>query len=239
MILEYHIYLKGATTMFLTECKQAAIYTTEDVYLCDAAVSHIEEDSAILTVNKLNTNQLLTEAHVTFFDSSKGLVTYSCEFTEFQKSMRTANADLLFTRCTAIEQLSVMQRRNDIKVSVNIPVTLSAKIEGKTQSDIAATIWNISAGGIFLTSHQQLRVGDIVDFHFFHPDLPTVPLHAEILRIQEHRHLRKIIGSAAKDTELIGYGCRFSRLPSRAESQIRNYVFRQDLIHRRWISSLD
>ena len=83
MILEYHIYLKGATTMFLTECKQAAIYTTEDVYLCDAAVSHIEEDSAILTVNKLNTNQLLTEAHVTFFDSSKGLVTYSCEFTEF------------------------------------------------------------------------------------------------------------------------------------------------------------
>ena len=31
--------------MFLTECKQAVIYTTEDIFLCDAAVSHISEES--------------------------------------------------------------------------------------------------------------------------------------------------------------------------------------------------
>ena len=225
--------------MFLTECRQASIYTVNDVYVCDAAVSHIEEDSAILTVNKLHIDTQLTQAHVTFFDSSKGLITYSCEFTEFKKSMRSTGTEQFFTRCTVSEQLSVMQRRNDIKVSVNIPVTLSSKIQGRSLSDIAATIWNISAGGIFFTSRQEFKTGDTVDFHFFHPDLPSLTLHAEILRIQEHHQLRKIIGSEVKDTELIGYGCRFVHLPAQAESQIRNYVFRQDLIHRRWISSLD
>lgn len=225
--------------MFLTECKQASIYTENDVYVCDAAVSHIEEDAAILTVNKLNTDTPLTQAHVTFFDSSKGLITYSCELSEFKKSMRSGGAEHFFTRCTVIEQLSVMQRRNDIKVPVNIPVTLSAKVRGQSLSDVAATIWNISAGGIFFTSHQEFQKGDTVDFHFFHPDLPSLTLHVEILRIQEHHQLHKIIGSHVKDSELIGYGCRFVHLPARAESQIRNYVFRQDLIHRRWISSLD
>ena len=77
--------------MFLTECKQAVIYTTEDLFLCDAAVSHISEDSATLTVTKSNANLSLTEAHITFFDSSKGLVTYSCELSGFKKSKRVSS----------------------------------------------------------------------------------------------------------------------------------------------------
>lgn len=72
MIIEYHIYLKGAITMFLTECRQASIYTVNDVYVCDAAVSHIEEDSAILTVNKLHIDTPLTQAHVTFLIPQRG-----------------------------------------------------------------------------------------------------------------------------------------------------------------------
>lgn len=225
--------------MFLTECKQAVLYTVEDIYLCDAAVSHISEDSATLIVTKSNADLSLTEAHVTFFDSAKGLVTYSCELTEFKKSKRASSGEYYFTRCTAHEQLSVMQRRNDIKVPVNIPVALSAKTRDGALSNIEAKVWNISAGGIFFTSRQKFSIGDIVSFFFSDPDLPSLTLQAEILRLQEHRQLRKIIGSAAKDTELIGYGCRFVHLPSRAESQIRNYVFRQDLIHRRWISALE
>ncbi|MCI8561243.1 MAG: PilZ domain-containing protein [Dorea sp.] len=225
--------------MFLTECKQAVLYTVEDIFLCDAAVSHISEDSATLIVTKSNADLSLTEAHVTFFDSSKGLVTYSCELSEFKKSKRATNTEYYFTRCTVHEQISVMQRRNDIKVPVNISVTLSAKTREGTLSNIEAKIWNISAGGIFFTSRQSFSPGDIASFHFSNPDLPSLTLQVEILRLQAHRELRKIIGSEAKDTELTGYGCQFVHLPSRAESQIRNYVFRQDLIHRRWVSSLD
>lgn len=136
--------------MFLTECKQAVLYTVEDIFLCDAAVSHISEDSATLIVTKSNADLSLTEAHVTFFDSSKGLVTYSCELSEFKKSKRATNTEYYFTRCTVHEQISVMQRRNDIKVPVNISVTLSAKTREGTLSNIEAKIWNISAGGIFL-----------------------------------------------------------------------------------------
>ncbi len=225
--------------MFLTECKQAVIYTTEDLFLCDAAVSHISEDSATLTVTKSNANLSLTEAHITFFDSSKGLVTYSCELSGFKKSKRVSSNEYYFTRCTALEQLSVMQRRNDINVPVNISVGLSGRTQKGYLSNVPATVWNISAGGVFLTSHESFTIGDVVEFRFSTSDLPSIALQAEILRIQEHRHLRKIIGSKADDKELIGYGCRFIRLPSRAESQIRNFVFRQDLIHRRWISSME
>lgn len=225
--------------MFLTECKQAALYTTEDIFLCDAAVSHIEDDSAILTVAKSNADLSLTQAHITFFDSAKGLVTYSCELSEFKKSKRVTTREYFFTRCTVIEQLSVMQRRNDIKVPVNISVALSARIEGKLQTSIAATIWNISAGGIFFTSSQKFTIGDVVSFHFSTPDLPSIALQVEIIRVQDHRGLRRIIGSRAEDKELLGYGCRFVHLPGAAESQIRNYVFRQDLIHRRWASLPD
>lgn len=225
--------------MFLTECKQAVLYTVEDIFLCDAAVSHISDDSATLIVTKSNADLSLTEAHVTFFDSAKGLVTYSCELSEFKKSKRSASNEYYFTRCTVHEQLSVMQRRNDIKVPVNITVALSAKTREGMLTNIPAKIWNISAGGIFFTSRQSFSIGDIVSFYFSDPDLPSLTLQAEILRVQEHRHLRKIIGSEAKDTEIIGYGCKFVHLPSRAESKIRNYVFRQDLIHRRWVSSLD
>ncbi len=225
--------------MFLTECKQAVIYTTEDIFLCDAAVSHISEDSATLTVTKSNATLSLTEAHITFFDATKGLVTYSCELNGFKKSKRVSTNEYYFTRCTAIEQLSVMQRRNDIKVPVNISVGLSGRTQKGYLSNVPATIWNISAGGIFFTSHESFTVGDVVEFRFSTSDLPSIALQVEVLRIQEHKHLRKIIGSRADDKELIGCGCRFMRLPSRAESQIRNYVFRQDLIHRRWISSMD
>lgn len=225
--------------MFLTDCKQAVLYTVEDIFLCDAAVSHISEDSATLIVNRSNADLTLTEAHVTFFDSAKGLVTYSCELSEFKKSKRSTSNEYYFTRCTVHEQLSVMQRRNDIKVPVNITVALSSKTHEGLLSNIPAKIWNISAGGIFFTSRQAFSIGDIVSFYFSDPDLPSITLQAEIIRVQEHRHLRKIIGSEAKDTEISGYGCRFVHLPARAESKIRNYVFRQDLIHRRWISSLD
>ncbi len=225
--------------MFLTECKQAALYTVEDIFLCDAAVSHISEDSATLTVTKSNSDLTLTEAHVTFFDSAKGLVTYSCELSGFKKSKRVSTNEYYFTRCTAIEQLSVMQRRNDIKVPVNLSIGISGRTQKGYVSNAAATVWNISAGGIFITTRESFSIGDVVDFHFTTADLPSISLQAEILRIQEHRHLRKIIGSRTDDTELIGYGCRFVRLPSRAESQIRNFVFRQDLIHRRWISSME
>lgn len=132
-----------------------------------------------------------------------------------------------------------MQRRNDIKVPINISISLSGRAKGETISNVAATIWNISAGGVFFTSKQEFSIGDVVSFRFSTPDLPSIALQVEVLRIQEHRGLRKIIGARAEDTELRGYGCRFIRLPGSAESQIRNYVFRQDLIHRRWVSALD
>ncbi len=242
MIIEYHTYWKGAIIMFLTECKRASLYTVEDIFLCDAAVSHIEEDSVILTVTRSNedlSTLSLNEAHVTFFDSARGLVTYSCELSGFKMSKRVTSKKYYFTRCTAIEQLSVEQRRNDIKVPVKFSVIMSAPNRRDLSGDIHATIWNISAGGIFFTSHEALETGDTVSFHFSNLDLPSITLQAEILRIQKHRELRRIIGSQADDKELLGYGCRFVHLPGGAESQIRNYVFRQDLIHRRWISSLE
>lgn len=131
-----------------------------------------------------------------------------------------------------------MQRRNDIKVPVNISVTLSAK-PARERFQISRLRSGTSAQEGFFYKPPVIFTRRYRFLPFSNPDLPSLTLQVEILRLQAHRELRKIIGSEAKDTELTGYGCQFVHLPSRAESQIRNYVFRQDLIHRRWVSSLD
>ncbi len=143
--------------MFLIDCKQASIYSTQNEYLCHAAVSRIEEDSVTLTMGGLDNDLLPSKVHVTFFDSVKGLITYSCDLLDFRPAEHLSGQGHVCARCVINEQLALVQRRRDIKVPVNISVVLSARTSKGEVSNVLATIWNISAGGILFTcSHPFL-----------------------------------------------------------------------------------
>lgn len=223
--------------MFLMDCKQASIYSTQNEYLCPATVSRIEEDAVTLTMGDLNNDLLPSKVHVTFFDSVKGLVTYACELLDFKPAAHLSGKGHICARCVIHEQLALVQRRRDIKVPVNISIVLSARTSDGEVSNVMATIWNISAGGILFTCSHPFREGDVVEFTFPEDSgLPKVALQAEILRIQDRSSLLQLVSSTANESELLGFGCYFVHLPAQTEAQIRNYVFRQDLIRRRRMS---
>lgn len=229
--------MKGAIFMFLIDCKQASIYSTQNDYLCHATVSRIEEDSVTLTIGGTDNDLLPSKVHVTFFDSVRGLITYSCELFDFKPAEHLSGQGHVCARCVLHEQLALVQRRRDIKVPVNIPIVLSAHTSRGKVSNVLATIWNISAGGILFTCSHPFNEGDVVEFSFPEDsELPAVTLQAEILRIQDRSSLLQLVSSTANESQLLGFGCYFVHLSAQTEARIRNYVYRQDLIRRRRMS---
>ncbi len=220
--------------MLLNNCKSASIYTLEDAYICDAAVSDIREDSVLLTMEESIAEIFAEENHVTFYDGTKGLLTYFCTFSDYKEFYVSSDVINCSVHCAIGEQLSVVQRRNDLKVPVDIPITVNFASRRERPINVPATIHNISAGGVFFTCRYKFRPGDFVNFSFSpKPGGTALLLTVHILRIQDRDILRKMIGSEADDPALFGYGCRFSDLSSRDEAQVRTFVFRQDLISRR------
>lgn len=127
-------------------------------------------------------------------------------------------------RCRVLEHLAQDQRREDVKIplSSEIGITLE-EAAGKDPLPVpppegTASLRNISAGGAYLLSKMDLQVGDRL-FFYFHGAGGSIPLTAEILRIDAltDRHNRPING----------YGCRFVDLASSYEARLRGYVFQK------------
>ncbi len=225
--------------MLLFDCKKASIYSLQNAFLCDASVSNIKEDSVTLTLKDSGADFLTSEVNVTFYDGAKGLVTYFCELSGYKEFMTAPNVFTSRVHCTLRKQLSTVQRRNDVKVPVNIPMRFSYSSGNEVEVNVTGTIRNISAGGIFFTCHYAFLTGSIVEFSFSpRQDIAPILLKAEILRVQDMDSMQQSFRMDAGDMDLRGYGCRFIDLSPHAEAQLRNYVFREDLIRRKKSSPL-
>ena len=113
-----------------------------------------------------------------------------------------------------LEKLSQEQRREDIKISHTVQVTV--RLAG-SDTYAPATVQNISAGGVYLTTSMPARKGNQLTFDFPQAD-GAIPLTAEVLRVE--------LRPPQKGRLAYGYGCRFVRLSSRHEAQLRSYVFK-------------
>ncbi|MCI8512878.1 MAG: PilZ domain-containing protein [Lachnospiraceae bacterium] len=220
--------------MRLNNCTSASIYSLQNQYLCDAVVSDIQENSVLLTMEDSTSDFLSSESHVTFYDNVMGLVTYVCNFTDYSEYYPEQGVLKSAVRCSIGEQIAVLQRRHDLKVPVNIHVEVTLLSKSQTRVSTPGMIRNISAGGVFLTCRHVFHPGDFVTFSLILKEgAAPVPLNVHILRVQDRDLLRRMIGRDANDETLFGYGCRFVDMHSRTESLVRNFVFRQDLLHRK------
>lgn len=225
--------------MLLYDCKKASIYSLEHTFLCDASVSHVREDSAILTINGSAADFLTSEIYVTFYDGIKGLVTYFCELTDYKEEMPAPDICYSSVHCTVRDEISVLQRRNDVKIPVNIPVKVVMSSDPSRGAGIPAIIRNISAGGVFFICRRNLPKDMVVSFTLpLKKNAPALVLRVRILRVQDPGGLRDIIGSEADDDQLQGYGCCFVHTSPTAEAQIRNYVLHEDIIRKRKLRPL-
>lgn len=222
--------------MKLTQCKKASLYDLNNRYLCDADVSDIAEDSVSLHFSSPASDLLFSEVHVTFYDNVQGLVTYYCAlsgYQEFLTAPRTMGSSVI---CRLNQEISVIQRRNDMKVPVQLKTTLTVINSEDILTDVAATITDISAGGLFFTSRYSFYVGQTFSF-FFDKNPPAFQLEAEILRVNKQEPDTDSSSSADSRRPrkvLYGYGCRFIHLSPYKESIIRNFVYKRDLtLHHR------
>ena len=212
--------------MLLKDCHKASIYTLDKDYLCDAHVSRITDGSALFTFDGPGADFLRSEVLATFYDNKKGLISCYCRlscYKEYAVSPRVWNSSAV---CTFVEVVTSLQRRNDLKVRVNIPTLLSYTDEEGNSSRAEGTVLDISAGGVFVTCSREFSVGQLFQFSF-KAGQKNLLLTAEVLRIHPSVQAGSA-GSADSDTDLNGYGCRFIHMTSYEEAAVRSFVFQQD-----------
>ena len=201
------------SSKYLRHCTKAEIYDNEDELICQARVSMDAGGGLLVLVPRSFNYQELGLCKTIFFDPMLGLVTCKCAFS----SPLLLPEQMLSLRCQIMEQLSAHQRRDDIKLPLSAQTSVS--LDGGEEEPVPAVIRTISAGGVYLTTSMPARKGDQLTFDFPQAD-GAIPLTAEVLRVE--------LRPPQKGRLAYGYGCRFVRLSSRHEAQLRSYVFKEE-----------
>ena len=205
----------------MDNCKKAEIFDDSGNLLCEAAVSCGPMGGLLLDVPAELDYKAQSLFRVLFYDPTMGMVMCRCtlssplDLPEGRRSLR----------CDIAEQISQENRRQDVKVSLGAEVMIhvSRQPGDKVQvppEGVSAKVFNISAGGVYLRTALALKEGRRLWFDFKEAG-GTIPLAAEILRVED--------ATIWGQRPLYGYGCRLVDLPTRYESQLRSFVFREEM----------
>ncbi|MCI9155867.1 MAG: PilZ domain-containing protein [Lawsonibacter sp.] len=196
-------------------CRKAELRGADGKESIPASVSIGAMDSLLVTLPRDYKHNSSQPVQITFFDPIEGLVTCRCLLTS---PLVADDHRYRCFRCQVLEYLSRNQRREDIKISLTAKVTVTQELPDRTL-EAPATLYNISAGGVYLVTDLKLKPGDQVSF-YFHEAGGTIPLTAEVLRVETRpdRYSRPVVG----------YGCRFVDMASMYELQLRSYVFKEE-----------
>jgi uncharacterized protein (TIGR02266 family) len=84
---------------------------------------------------------------------------------------------------------------------------------------------NISAGGLFIATHQLRRIGDHIKISFLLPGSAVpVSVDTEVRWIRENSSLHRIDGAT-------GMGVRFIELPAEASQAIQSFLQNRDSLY--------
>ena len=201
-------------------CRKAEIYNGAGDLLCVADVTYEPKSGLLVTVPRSFKHLSQPSFALVFYDPVQGLVTCNCVF----------SAPLILPggwrslRCQVQEQLYRRQRRLDLKIPLECAVMVrllpgSEDDPPPPETPCPATVHNLSAGGVYLTTRLNAAVGRRLAFSFHETGAP-IPLVASILRVE--RDLSE------RDPALAGYGCRFTDMAAREESLLRGYIFQRE-----------
>lgn len=202
----------------LEQCKRAELYKADQL-LCEASVTTGPTGGILLNVPRSVEYGRDKPYVIKFYDSTLGVLTCRCMLS----SPMDLPGDMQSLRCDILEQLEQMQRRQDVKVPVNVHVMLHAE---RRPGDLyiplkgwPATVKNISAGGVYVATDLSLSAGREIEFEFLETG-EKLELMARILRVEDL--------TEQPNQPMYGYGCKFVCLSVRSENQLRNYVFREE-----------
>ncbi len=193
--------------MRLKDCESCLVYGSDKKPLSRARVYEVKENvlQLFFSTSKLRNARLKTI--VDFYDGKQGLVRCACDMTLKKNPKSYEAGEPWMADCTIIKIYETFQRQKDIRAKVQIATEFVVD-DGRF---VPGTIQNISAGGLYFVTTQQLIKGQNLSFVYkFKTDSHRVT--ARILRIQELR------GG-------YGYGCQFRELSQNQEADIRNFVY--------------
>ena len=195
-------------------CKKAEIFDAANDRMVPAAVSTGAMDSLLITVSRDYVHKSGDPVEILFYDPIQGLATCRCMLT----SPLNVDRQNRSFRCQVLEIISRNQRRQDIKISLTSKVTVTLERPDRTL-EAPATLYNISAGGVYLVTDLELKPGEQLSF-YFHDAGGTIPLTAEVLRVETRpdRYSRPVVG----------YGCQFVDMANMYELQLRSFVFKEE-----------
>jgi len=212
---------EGRDSMF-ENCQKADILEKSGELLCRARVKVGRGGDILLIIPTAAAYKPNTIYHVIFYDPVSGLVTCRCRLSV---SVKLPGGELCSLRCQVQERLASSQRRQDVKVRVQINVMIHPTAQpGDTfrvpELGCPAIIEDISAGGVFLRAGLPLEAGRKLWFNL-HLSGEDLTLSAQVLRVVRS-------GAQPGHGDLFGYGCKFFNLLSRQETLLRSFVFQEE-----------
>lgn len=205
----------------LKRCRKATIYDDEKNLLCQCSVYLDEEEKLMISAPKDFDYKQQETYEVIFFDPVLGLIPCRCEL----EPPLSLSDQMYAYGCLVHHKGEQIQRRMDIKVPVEIPITLhtdgviGGNVACITGGGYPATMTDISAGGTFIVSEVWIDAGKLVTFEFNESKMP-ISLTAEVLRVIEN--------TDEEGHVTYGHGCRFPELSRVQEAQVRNFVFQKE-----------
>lgn len=159
---------------------------------------------------KFRDERLATE--VDFYDIQQGLIRTESELVIRRNPAFPVNPYAWMADCTIKKVLSITQRQSDVRTEVKLSIEFLQEKAGA--KPFIASVRNLSAGGLYMETVQELEKDELLDFNFcFGKSLRPFTV--------------RTVWAKHTDDGRFGYGMQFVGLKSGAEASIRQFVFRE------------
>ena len=200
--------------MVLRDCKKGMVHWPEG----DRNIPVLVEkngDEILLYFKGYKFQDTRFVSEIDFYDLQKGMIVTLAEVVMRKNPAFPESPYPWIGVCDIREVLRIVQRQNDVRVSVamELPFVKEKEKDDEEELHFFGIIRNLSAGGIFMETNVPLKEDDIVRFHY---------------RFDKMDRELKLVVVWIKTGEngRYGYGLRFLRMSLGEESEVRNHVFR-------------
>ena len=199
--------------MVLRDCKKGMVHWPEG----DRNIPVLVEkngDEILLYFKGYKFQDTRFVSEIDFYDLQKGMIGTLAEVVMRKNPAFPESPYPWIGVCDIREVLRIVQRQNDVRVSVamELPFVKEKEKDDEEELHFFGIIRNLSAGGIFMETNVPLKEDDIVRFHYRFDKMD--------------RELKLVVvWIKAGENGRYGYGLRFLRMSLGEESEVRNHVF--------------
>ena len=200
--------------MVLRDCKKGMVHWPEG----DRNIPVLVEkngDEILLYFKGYKFQDTRFVSEIDFYDLQKGMIVTLAEVVMRKNPAFPESPYPWIGVCDIREVLRIVQRQNDVRVSVamELPLVKEKEKDDEEELHFFGIIRTLSAGGIFMETNVPLKEDDIVRFHYRFDKMD--------------RELKLVVvWIKAGENGRYGYGLRFLRMSLGEESEVRNHVFR-------------